>query len=246
MSFYPNNDANASARPMSVNVASVMTQVYMWMTLGLVIAAGTAYLTANIIYNLALTGTGGGVVPYLPLLFMIVYLVMAFAMWPVVLRSSPTVGTLFYLAFTAVTGIALSYVLFAYTTSTIFAAFLVTAGTFGITSFIGYTTKRDLSGMGGILMMALIGIILASIANIFIGSSGLDMIINYIAVLVFVGLAAYKTQWIKNYATNAAASGNPEMIQKVSIIGAFSLYITFVNLFLTILRIMGGGRGGRR
>src|SRR5258708_6268682 len=232
---------------MSLNVASFMTQVYMWMTLGLVIAAVTAYGTASVLGHAMVTGTrASSALGYLPLIFMIVYLVMAFAMWPVVLRSSPTVGTLFYLAFTAVTGIWLSGILFVYGAGTIFAAFLVTGGTFAVTSFVGYTTKRDLSGMGGILFMALIGIILASIANIFIASTGLGMLINYIAVLVFVGLAAYKTQWIKNYATSAAASGNPEMIQKVSIIGAFSLYITFVNLFLTILRIIGGGRGGRR
>ncbi len=240
MSFYPNNDVNAQASPISINTATVMTQVYLWMTLGLVIAAGTAFFTGNVLYNMVMNGAD--IAGYIPLLFMIVYLIMAFAMWPVVLRSNPTVGTLFYVAFTAVTGVMLSYIIFAYTASTIFAAFFVTAGTFGITSFIGYTTKRDLSGMGGILMMGLIGIILASIANIFIGSTGLDMLINYIAVLIFVGLAAYKTQWIKNYATQAAASGNPEMIQKISIIGAFSLYITFVNLFITILNIMGGGR----
>src|SRR5579859_1748376 len=245
MSFYPNNDGNVTARPVEVNVASVMTQVYMWMTLGLVIAAGTAYFTASVIVNLD-TSSLGRAAGYIPLVFMIVYLVMAFAMWPVVLRSSPAVGTLFYLVFTAVTGVMLSYIFFAYNVGTIGAAFMVTAGTFGITSAYGYLTKRDLSGLGGILFMGLIGIILASIANIFIGGYGLYMLINYVAVLVFIGLAAYKTQWIKNYATSAAASGNPEMIQKVSIIGAFSLYITFVNLFLTILRIMGGGRGGRR
>src|SRR5260221_14076084 len=167
--------------------------------------------------------------------------------WPrFLLLFSPAVGAMCFLLFTAVLGLTLSSIFLVYRISTISYAFVATTATFATMSVIGYTTKRDLSRMGGLLMMALIGLIIASVVNIFLASTALDWLINYAGVLIFVGLTAYDTQWIKNYAGSVAASGNPDMVQRVALIGAFHLYMDFVNLFLFILRIMGGGKGGRR
>ena len=118
--------------------------------------------------------------------------------------------------------------------------FFITAGTFGAMALVGYTTKTDLTSMGKLLFMALLGIIIASVVNIFVASSGLDLILSYVGVLVFVGLTAYDTQKIKQMCQAAPDAG--ESAQKLALIGALSLYLDFINLFLYLLRIFGNNR----
>jgi FtsH-binding integral membrane protein len=121
--------------------------------------------------------------------------------------------------------------------SSIASVFFITAGTFAVMALIGYTTKTDLTSMGKILFMALIGIIIATIVNIFLKSSGLEMIVSYLGVLIFVGLTAYDSQKIKNMLLMAPDAG--EAAQKVALLGALNLYLDFINLFIYLLRIFG-------
>ena len=121
--------------------------------------------------------------------------------------------------------------------SSIANVFFITAGTFAVMAFIGYTTKTDLSSMGKILMMGLIGLIIATLVNLFLKSTGLALIVSYVGVLIFVGLTAYDTQKIKQMLMQAEDTG--ETAQKIALIGALSLYLDFINLFLYLLRIFG-------
>ena len=124
-----------------------------------------------------------------------------------------------------------------YTMSSIASVFFITAGTFAVMAFIGYTTKKDLTSMGKILFMALIGIIIATVVNIFLKSTGLEMIVSYLGVLIFVGLTAYDSQKIKQMLLMAPDAG--EGAQKIALLGALTLYLDFVNLFIYLLRIFG-------
>ncbi|MBR7014468.1 MAG: Bax inhibitor-1/YccA family protein, partial [Prevotella sp.] len=124
-----------------------------------------------------------------------------------------------------------------YTDASISKVFFITAGTFAAMSLVGYTTKRDLSFMGRILFMALIGLIIATIVNIFLKSSGLDMILSYLGVLIFVGLTAWDTQEIKNMLLECEEPN--EEAQKIALLGSLSLYLDFINLFIYLLRIFG-------
>ena len=131
----------------------------------------------------------------------------------------------------------MSFIFLVYTTSSIANVFFITAGTFGAMSLIGYTTKRDLSKMGQLLMMALVGLIIASFANILMKSDTLSLIISYVGVVVFVGLTAWDTQKIKRML--AQADDISEDAQKIALLGALTLYLDFVNLFLYLLRLLG-------
>lgn len=239
MSFYSNS--NVQARPIGIDMAAVMRQVYLWMTLGLGVSAFTAFFMAS---------SGWAVYLYRqPLLVLITigaYFILVLALQSVIMRSRPAIGTLFYLLITGLLGVTFSSIFLLYQINTIGYAFVATTATFGTMSIVGYTTKRDLSRVGSIVFMALVGLIIASIVNIFLSSSVLYWLINYAGVLIFVGLTAYDTQWLKNYASQIAASGNPDMVQRISLIGAFHLYLDFVNLFLFILNVIGGGRADRR
>ena len=131
----------------------------------------------------------------------------------------------------------MSFIFLVYTTSSIANVFFITAGTFGAMSLIGYTTKRDLSKMGQLLMMALVGLIIASFANILMKNDTLSLIISYVGVVVFVGLTAWDTQKIKRML--AQADDISEDAQKIALLGALTLYLDFVNLFLYLLRLLG-------
>lgn len=142
--------------------------------------------------------------------------------------------------YSVVMGLSLSAIFLIYTGESIARAFFVTAGTFGGMSLYGYTTKRDLTGMGSFLIMGLIGLILASLVNLFVQSSGLHFALSVIGVLIFVGLTAYDTQKLKHMYYQLAGSG--ELIAKASIMGALNLYLDFINIFLHLLRFMGERR----
>jgi len=144
-------------------------------------------------------------------------------------------------AFSALMGLSLSYLLLVYTGHSVVRVFLITSCMFGVTSFYGYVTKKDLTGWGSFLMMGLIGVIIASIVNSFMQSSALDFAISIIGVIVFTGLTAYDTQKAKNMYYQVA-SGDSSTIQKVAVMSALSLYMNFINLFIMLLRLFGDRR----
>jgi len=156
-------------------------------------------------------------------------------------RLNGTVATALFMLYSALTGLTLSSIFIAYTYSSIASTFVVTAGMFGAMSLYGYTTKRDLSGFGSMLFMALIGIVLASLVNIWLKSTALMWAITYIGVVVFVGLTAYDTQKLKAMGEQLN-SDDKDSFRKYAIVGALTLYLDFINLFLMLLRIFGNRR----
>lgn len=222
-------------RSLSIAEASslLMRKVYLWMTLALVITGVTAYGVATSPGILQMIF--GNTVLFWGLI--IAEFVLVFAISSAINRLSLTVATLLFVLYSVVNGATLSYILILYTSESVANVFFITAATFGVMSLVGYTTKTDLSSMGKILFMALIGLIIATIVNLFIGSSGLNMIISYVGVLIFVGLTAYDTQKIKKMLAEAPDAG--EYMQKIALLGALTLYLDFINLFIYLLRILG-------
>ena len=211
---------------------ALMRKVYLWMTLALVITGITAYGVANnsLVWTLMER-------PWIMLVLIIAELGLVFAISGMINKLSITTATLLFVLYSVLNGVVLSFIFLAYTDATISKVFFITAGTFGAMSLIGYNTKRDLSSMGRILFMALIGLIIATVVNIFLKSSGMEMILSYLGVLIFVGLTAWDTQKIKNMLMECEEP--TEEAQKVALLGALSLYLDFVNLFLYLLRIFG-------
>jgi uncharacterized protein len=216
-----------------------INRVYGWMCGGLVLSATLAYMVSH---NEALAKT---LVLNRAMFF---GLIIAEFITVIVLsaraQTMSSAGAKFgFLLFAALNGITLSIIFFRYSPTIIGMTFGVTAGMFGATSLFGYITKKDLSGVGSFCMMALFGLIIAMVVNIFIGSGPLDYFISCAGVLIFVGLTAWDTQKIKQMAMemdqNMAASDSG---QKYAIFGALRLYLDFINMFLFMLRIFGGGR----
>lgn len=211
----------------------LMRKVYTWMCLALGITALTAYGAANsptmmeIIYSNQIFYFG----------LILAELGLVFYISARLEKISLTTGTLLFALYSALNGLTLAVILFAYSPMVIAKTFLVTAGTFGAMAFVGYTTKRDLSNFGGLLIMALIGIIIASVVNIFIKSETFDLIICYVGVIIFVGLTAWDVQKIKTMLQLSGDVG--EAGQKIALRGALALYLDFINLFLYLLRIFG-------
>lgn len=212
-------------RSLSIAEASslLMRKVYLWMTLALVITGVTAYGVATSPGILQMIF--GNTVLFWGLI--IAEFGLVFAISSAINRLSLTVATLLFVLYSVVNGATLSYILILYTSESVANVFFITAATFGVMSLVGYTTKTDLSSMGKILFMALIGLIIATIVNLFIGSSGLNMIISYVGVLIFVGLTAYDTQKIKKMLAEAPDAG--EYMQKIALLGALTLYLDFIT-----------------
>ena len=238
-----NYDRGYYARSYSPNsgvlsFSSVMTRVYLWMTVALVLTAGASFLT---VASPALLNLIFGNQAVIWVLFGIeLLLVMGISMG--INRLSPVTATALFLLYSVLNGVTLSSIFFAYSLGTITQAFAASGLTFGAMSFVGWTIKKDLSGFGRILIMALIGIIVASVINIFWSNSILDSIITYAGVFLFVGLTAYDTQKIKAMSEAAEAYGDISATRRVAILGALSLYLDFINLFLYILRLLGRNR----
>jgi FtsH-binding integral membrane protein len=155
-------------------------------------------------------------------------------------RISYPVLALLFVAYAAVTGISLSFILLAFTASSVLGVFLTSSVVFGVMAIAGYTTSQDLTKFGSILIMFLIGIVVASLVNMFLHSSGLDMIISYVGVAVFVGLTAYDVQKLKNI--GAGLTYGDATASKMALMGGLTLYLDFINLFLMLLRIFGRRR----
>ena len=166
-------------------------------------------------------------------------LAMVFAFGALINRLSQAAAQLFFYAFAAVMGLSLAWIFQVFTGVSIAQTFFVTAASFAALSLWGYTTKRDLSGMGTFLMMGVIGLIIASIVNIFLASSALMFAISAIGVLIFAALTAYDTQNIKNTYLQHAQMGDQEWLGKAAIMGALNLYLDFINLFMFLLQFMG-------
>jgi hypothetical protein len=211
----------------------LMRKVYVWMTLALVITGLTAYGVA----------TSPGVLQaiYGNQLFFWGLIIAEFALVvgvsAAINRISLTTATLMFILYSVINGALMSYVFLVYTASSISIVFFITAGTFAAMALFGYTTKTDLTSMGKILLMALIGLVIATLVNVFVRSSGLTLILSYVGVLVFVGLTAYDSQKIKQMLIQAPDAG--EGAQKLALLGALSLYLDFINLFIYLLRIFG-------
>ena len=218
---------------MSAAFPVLMRKVYVWMTLALVITGVTAYGVATSPGLMMAIATN-------KLLFwglIIAEFGLVVAISAAINKLSLTTATLLFVLYSVINGATLSFIFAIYTMSSIASVFFITAGTFAVMAVIGYTTKKDLTSMGKILFMALIGIIIATIVNIFLKSTGLEMIVSYLGVLIFVGLTAYDSQKIKQMLLMAPDAG--EGAQKIALLGALSLYLDFVNLFIYLLRIFG-------
>ena len=207
-----------------------MTKVYNYMGLGLLATAITAYIGAASGIYVALAQT--------PLIWLVVLapLGMVIYLSARLHKMSETAAKTTFWIYAAMTGLSLSYVLLAFTGVSVVRTFLITAASFGALSLYGYTTKRDLSGMGSFLFMGLIGIIIASIVNFFLQSSAMHFAISVIGVLIFAGLTAYDTQDIKRI---YFAGDSREVAEKKAIMGALRLYLDFINMFLFLLQFLG-------
>jgi uncharacterized protein len=211
-------------------------RVYNWMGLGLATTALVALYTAS-------SPTLLGMVFGNSLVFfglIIGQLGLVIVLSAAINRLQASTATFLFFLYSALTGLTLSVIFLAYTRASIASTFFVTAGTFGVMSFYGYTTQRDLTSWGSFLFMGLIGIILASVVNIFLHNETVYWVVTYAGILIFVGLTAYDTQTLKNMAGRGFA--NEEMERKSVVMGALRLYLDFINLFLMLLRVMGNRR----
>ena len=230
------NESESTRWATSSALPVLMRKVYTWMALALVITGVTAYGVANSPAILQMIVTN-------KILFfglLIGELALVWGVSAMIDRLSLTTATLLFVLYSVINGVTLSFIFLAYTYQSITSVFFITAGTFAAMALFGYFTKTDLSSIGRILFMALIGLIIATIVNIFVKSSGLGLFLNYVGVLIFVGLTAWDTQKIKQMLATAADTG--ETAQKVALMGALSLYLDFINLFLYLLRIFGSSR----
>jgi len=214
----------------------VFSQVYLLMTLGLAVTAIVAAWVSvtpsmlRFIYSSV----------WVPIGLMVAQIALVIVLSAVITRLSTGVSVALFLAYAALLGVSLSAILIYYTQASITSTFLVTAGTFGVMSIFGFVTKRDLTKLGSLMIMLLIGLILASVVNIFLRSSALYWILTYVGVGIFVGLIAYDTQRIKRM--TAASLSNEKGRGAIVVMGALKLYLDFINLFLLLLRIFGRQR----
>ncbi|MCP1253846.1 Bax inhibitor-1/YccA family protein [Elizabethkingia sp. S0634] len=213
-----------------------MSKVYGWMSLALVVTGLIAYLVAGsetlitaimanklLFYGLIIAEFG-----------LVIWLSARIA------KMSTTTAIIAFMGYAVLNGLTLSLIFLIYTFSSIALTFFVTAGTFAVMSIYGYVTKTDLTKIGKIMMMLLVGIIIASLVNLFLKSPMIYWITTYVGVAVFVGLIAYDTQKIKNYFLEL--NGDESLMGRMAIMGALTLYLDFINLFLFLLRLFGGGR----
>ncbi|MFZ7111701.1 MAG: Bax inhibitor-1/YccA family protein [Desulfatiglandales bacterium] len=219
-------------------VNDFVRSVYNWMCIGLALTAFVAFYVSNsqalfqLIFQNRLIFYG----------LILGELVLVFSISGLVNRMSAGTATGLFVLYSALNGATLSIIFRLYTSESITSTFLICSATFLACSVYGWVTKRDLTSLGGFLMMGLIGIIIASLVNMFILSSAVSRIVSYIGVIVFVGLTAYDTQKIKNMALTQPADLDGAVKRKGAILGALSLYLDFINLFLMLLRIFGSSR----
>ncbi len=229
------NSTLTAARTDAARTA-LFRNVYLWMTMALALTALTAYTVAGSETLLQAIFTNRA------LFFGLIIgeLALVFILAANILRMSFLTATLMFIAYSVVNGATLSVIFLVYDLGSIGLTFLVTAGMFGAMSLYGFVTGRDLSSWGNLLFMTLVGVVIASLVNLFLKSETLMWIVTYIGIVLFVGLTAYDTQRIKRMIHSGAAVD--ETMQKLALLGALSLYLDFVNLFLYMLRLLGNRR----
>lgn len=210
--------------------------VYAWMAVGLALTGVVAFAVSQSSAAMHMVYANRGIYAVLG----IGAFLLAVSAQSVALRVGTAAGLAMFLLYAALIGALISGIFIIYPATTLAAAFVLTAGTFGAMSVYGFVTKRDLTSMGSILIMCVIGLFVASLVNLWIANSALSWLITYAVLLVFVGLTAYHTQQLKNFANEHAH--NPEMASRMAVVGSLILYVAFINLFLSILRIMGNRR----
>ena len=214
--------------------ATLLRSVYLWMTLALIITGFVAMYVAKsyTLVNMMIQNS---------MMFWGVLIAEVALVWYLsarIYKMSFTTATILFIVYSILNGVTLSILLLVYTASSIATTFFVTAGTFGTMAIFGYITKKDLTRIGSLCIMGVIGIIIASLVNLFLQNSMMDMGISYIGVLLFVGLTAYDSQKIKRLLSGDDIEVN-EVTQKIALMGAMTLYLDFINLFIYLLRILG-------
>jgi uncharacterized protein len=240
------------AAAVDAGLRAYMLRIYNYMSIGFAItglAALGIYMVAVAdgssadairIGKLYLTPVGYQIyVGPLKWLFMLAPLAMVFAISAGINKFKPATTQLLFWVFSALMGISLSSIFLVYTHTSIVRVFFITAASFGALSLYGYTTKRDMTGMGSFLIMGLFGIIIASVVNIFVASSALQFVVSVVGVLVFAGLTAWDTQRLKNDYIYGYASAGGDIAERAAITGALSLYLNFINLFTLLLQLLG-------
>ena len=222
---------NEKERGLSGAFPVLMRKVYTWMTLALLITGVTAFgVASSPTLFMSLSKMMWGLI--------IAELALVFILSGAINRLSLGTATLMFIGYSVLNGAMLSSIFYVFDPLVITKVFFITAGTFGVMAFYGYTTKKDLTSLGKILFMALIGLIIATVVNMFLKSSGFDYILSYAGVAIFVGLTAWDSQKIKQMLQTQYDMS--EGAQKLALIGALTLYLDFINLFLYLLRIFGG------
>lgn len=233
-----NQVQNLTAEEVKSIQTSFVNKVYVWMGLALTITGIVAMRVADSGAFMGMFTGSSSAMPF----YILIAIELGLVWWMVSRIDSMSSGfaTALFILYSALNGVTLSVLFYVYTSASIASTFFITAGTFGICSAYGYFTKKDLTSIGGFLFMALIGIIIATIVNIFLASSTLYWIISYAGVAIFIGLTAYDTQKIKNMSLEVDADS--EQGKKGAVMGALALYLDFINMFIFLLRIFGNRR----
>lgn len=234
MATYPSFSQSTTLAKTNTFIRSV----YNWMAIALALTGVTAYYVShneaafNLIY-----GTPG-------LIFILIFAELGFVFFlsARIQKIKAGTATMLFTIYSILNGVTMSYIFLVYTKTSIVSTFMICAATFAACSVYGMVTKKDLTSLGGFMIMGLIGIIIASVINLFLKSSGMQMVISYIGVVVFMGLTAYDTQKLKTMSATIPDNATGSMIRKGALMGALSLYLDFINLFIMLLHIFGGNR----
>ncbi len=221
-----------------VKTNSFIRSVYNWMAIALSLTGLTAYYVShNEAASQLIYGTPG-------LMMVLIFATLGFVFFlsARIQKIKATTATALFTIYSILNGITLSFIFMVYTSTSIVSTFMICSVTFLCCSVYGMVTKKDLTSLGGFMFMGLIGIIIASVVNIFLQSSGMQMIISYVGVVVFIGLTAYDTQKLKTMAVTLPNNATGAMVRKGALMGALTLYLDFINLFIMMLHIFGGRR----
>lgn len=242
--YFDHNDSIVSQSKSKANV--YMNQVYGWMCVGLALTGLVAWYASqsdailNALFRFNEYGQATGL-SGLSWLLLIAQIGLVFVISGMINRISGSTATLLFMLYSLLTGLSLMPIFLAYTATSIATVFFICSAMFAALALYGYTTKRDLSALGRFLFMGLIGIIIASVVNIFLKSEGMSMVISYIGVLVFAGLTAYDTQKLKELSAKMSQD-DTNVFRRYVILGALTMYLDFINLFIMLLRILGDRR----
>lgn len=233
--YNPSNDTASEGQTYMVAplVSTVMRKTFGWMAMCLLITALTAmgFVNSGLFYHMFTSGS-------ILWILIIAELALVFVLSSFIDRMSVAVATLMLIVYSVLNGVTLSFIFVLYSLGSIAKTFFITTGMFGVMALVGATTKRDLSKLGSILLMALLGLIIASTVNLFLRSSGLEWVVSFIGVILFTALTAYDVQRVKQLAAESDLYDDTQ-VGRLAVISALSLYLDFINLFLYLLRFFG-------